>query len=149
MKISAEISQLQSGSFRPTLFAYQDNGNYDESIKSTLLDLITSIPIDNVEFDELISLVESGQYRPNDPAYADWHENVIFVWFRAPYASDGEMAIFNEYVDEYSMDFGKPKIFKIDAYRAVRKFWVEFVGKFKNLGPGALIGGKNDIEVDA
>lgn len=149
MKISAEVSRVNPDSFRPTLFAFHDNGDYDESVKSTLLDLVTSIPIENPEFDEMISRVESGEYQPADPVYADWHENVIFVWFRAPYARAGEMAIFNEYVDEYSMDYGEPKVFKIHVYRSTRKLWVEFVGKFKNLGPDALIGVKNDIEVDA
>lgn len=149
MKVLAEISNVQPNSFRPNLFALRDNGDYDESVKSTLIDLVTSIPIENSEFDEMISRVESGDYQPVDPNYADWHENVILVWFRAPYAREGEMAIFNEYIDEYSMDFGNPKVFKIDVYRAVRKFWTEYVGRFKGLGPDGLIGKKVEIEIDA
>jgi hypothetical protein len=147
VKLIAKTVEIAGwGGFYPQLIAMQ-NGVVSDAISSTLLDFITGMDrAGDAEFDAILAEVEAGEYKPNDPAHADYYWNAIYVWVRPPEAEAGSLLISNEYMPEYSMEDGQPQAFSLEFYRAARQLWYDYL----HLVRGRAKGGYSDaiLEID-
>lgn len=148
MKIVADLLLLPSGTSIPRLYALNDNGSFNGEMTDTLLDFISELPPADVEFENLLARVESGEYVSKDPNFADWSENDKYVWLFSPYSSEGELCVSNENIPIYSVDEGQPQRFSIETFKVVRRHWKDFLSRVNQDGPESWLGRRYEIEIN-
>ncbi|WP_343638228.1 hypothetical protein [Roseateles sp.] len=148
MKIIAEVFKLPSGSPIPQFYGLRDDGSIDRAVTDTLLDLISeSRPEELQKLDALLTLAQSGSYRPPNAELPDWSANDKNIWLTAPRANIGVIVVSNENIPELASGDGQPKQFSISEAKGAIHHWLQFLQKLSSSGAGNLIGQRFEASV--
>ena len=140
-KLITEVCKLPSGSLIPQMYSLTANGELDQGITHTLLDLISELDEKLAsELEMLVSAAERGTYKPQNPDLPDWGINDKNVWLVSPIANPPCLSISNELIPDFSCDDGEPQQFTRQQFRQVLAFWMEFQNIIRELGISNMAG---------
>lgn len=143
IKIVAEVERLQNNMIYANLRCVEEDEALARSVTSTLLDQVSQMYPDMMdELEKLFVMAEKGMYVPDNPFLPDWGVNDMYLWISRPGMERDHILLSNDYVEEFSQEYGQPQLFTTDQYRAAFRFWMEFQELCRLKGKENMVGEK-------
>lgn len=122
------IATLENNSRFLTVF---ENDILLDSYSRTFGDFLEEHPTEALDkLHDLVVLAQSGKYIPENPDIPDWGINDKNLWLRND-KFNHQVAMYNEYIEEYSSDEGEPVLMDYDVFLALIRFWKFFMSEIQ------------------